>query len=60
MTNESMEQEHLNRLGDVQNEPRRMLQPVDGYEKVPLVSIEQAIAPLVGLVPDIERRAYIA
>jgi hypothetical protein len=50
----------LERLADFVYEPRQMLQPIDGYDKVPLVSLENVIKELIGLVPDIERRAYIA
>ncbi|CAF1246931.1 unnamed protein product [Didymodactylos carnosus] len=37
-----------------------MLLPIQGYEKKPLVSLEEAIEPLVSLVPDVKRMAYIA
>ena len=39
-------------------EPRRMLPPILGYDKEPLVSLEEAIQPLVPLVHDIERMAW--
>lgn len=48
------------RLTDVQFEPGKFLSPIEGYEKVSLVSLEQAIQPLISIVPDIERRAFIA
>ena len=41
-------------------EPRRMLQPIEGYKNKPLVSLEQAIEPVVKFCPDIRRRAYVA
>jgi hypothetical protein len=50
----------LTRLTDVQFEPGKFLSPIEGYEKVPLVSLEQAIQSLLSIVPDIERRAFIA
>ncbi|CAF4731402.1 unnamed protein product [Rotaria sp. Silwood1] len=52
--------ESSTRLTDVRFEPGKFLSPIEGYEKVPLVSLEQAIQPLVSIVPDIERRAFVA
>lgn len=37
-----------------------MLLPIEGYEKKPLVSLDEAIAPLIPLVPDVKRKAWIA
>lgn len=37
-----------------------MLLPIQGYEKKPLVSLEEAVEPLVTIVPDVKRMAYIA
>ncbi|CAF2095766.1 unnamed protein product [Rotaria magnacalcarata] len=34
--------------------------PIEGYEKVPLVSLEEAMVPLLGVLPDIQRMVYIA
>ena len=48
------------RLTDVQFEPGKFFSPIEGYEKVSLVSLEQAIQPLLSIVPDIERRTFIA
>ncbi|CAF1040560.1 unnamed protein product [Rotaria sordida] len=50
----------LTRLTDVQLEPGKFLSPIEGHEKVQLVSLEQAIQPLLSIVPDIDRRAFIA
>jgi hypothetical protein len=51
---------HLNRFVDVSEEPRKLLQPVEGYQSLPLVTLEEAIEPIVKLCPDVRRRAYIA
>jgi hypothetical protein len=48
------------RFCDVAYEPRRMLPPIQGYEKCPLASIEDAIQPLISLVPEIERMVWTA
>jgi len=37
-----------------------MLLPIEGYENKPLVSLEDAVLPLVDLVSDIKRKAWIA
>ena len=41
------------RLVDVDSEPRREQSPLRGYDAVPLVSLEDAIEPLVGIIPEI-------
>ena len=48
------------RFSDLPAESRRMLPPIQGYENMPLVSLEEAVAPLMSLVPDIERMAWTA
>jgi hypothetical protein len=37
-----------------------MLLPIQGFEKMPLVSLEEAVIPLLLLVPDIEQMVWIA
>jgi hypothetical protein len=39
--------------------PKRMLAPIEGYENVPLVSLEEAVKPLVNIVPKVERNVFI-
>lgn len=41
-------------------EPDKILLPIEGYERKPLVSLEEAIVPLIQIVRDIERKAWIA
>jgi hypothetical protein len=48
------------RFLDVDGEPRRMLQPIEGYQNLPLVQLEEAVKLVVFCCPDIQRRAYIA
>jgi hypothetical protein len=48
------------RIADMVEEPRKMLMPIKGYEKVPLVSLEEAVEPLVPFVPDVRRMAWTA
>jgi hypothetical protein len=54
------ESHHNHRFSDLAAEPRRMLMPIQGYEKKPIVSLEEAVEPLVEYVPDVKRMAYVA
>ncbi|CAF2138183.1 unnamed protein product, partial [Rotaria magnacalcarata] len=47
-------------VGDLEKEPKQLLQPITGYEHYPLVSLEEACEPLVSFIEDIERYAWIA
>ena len=47
------------RLADVGTLPKRMLAPIEGYEKSPLVTLEEAVKPLVPIVPKVERNVFI-
>ena len=42
------------RYCDVVGEPLRKLPPIRGFENEPLVSLEEATEPLIGVVPEIE------
>ena len=48
------------RFIDVGEEPRKLLQPIEGYRSLQLVTLEEAIEPIVERCPDVRRRAYIA
>ena len=48
------------RFLDVGQEPRRMLQPIEGYQKMPLLTLDKAVEPIVFCCPDIHRRVFIA
>ena len=39
--------------------PKRMLAPIEGYEKSPLVTLEEAVEPLVSIVPKVKRNVFI-
>jgi hypothetical protein len=52
--------QHNQRFSDVAAEACRMLMPIQGYEKKPLVSLEEAVEPIVEYVPDVMRMAYVA
>ena len=47
------------RFADLGMLPKRMLAPIDGYENLPVVSLEEAVQPLVDLVPRVERNVFV-
>ncbi|CAF1024603.1 unnamed protein product [Rotaria sp. Silwood1] len=47
------------RVADFSPLPKRMLAPIEGYENAPLISIEDAVEPLVSIVPRVKRNVYI-
>ncbi|CAF3785742.1 unnamed protein product [Rotaria sp. Silwood1] len=47
------------RITDISPLPKRMLPPIEGYENMPLVTIEEAVKPLVSIVPKVERNVHI-
>lgn len=47
------------RFADIGVLPKRMLAPIDGYENEPLVSLDEAIKPLVDIVPKIQRNVFV-
>jgi hypothetical protein len=48
------------RISDINKEPLEMHMPIRGFEKMPLVSLEEAVAPLVSILPEIQDYAYVA
>ncbi|CAF0967713.1 unnamed protein product [Didymodactylos carnosus] len=56
----SSAQQQLARISDIQSEPRRTLTPIQGYQNLPLVTLEKSIEPLTDLIEDIEAMAYNA
>jgi len=47
------------RFADIGVLPKRMLAPIEGYENVPLVSLEEAVKSLIDIVPKVERNVFI-
>ena len=47
------------RFGDLGELPKRMLAPIEGYENMPIVTLEEAVKPLIDIVPKIERNVFI-
>lgn len=50
---------HL-RFSDIAGEEHEILLPIQGFQTMPLVSLEEAIEPLVSILPDIRLKARIA
>jgi hypothetical protein len=59
-SNDDDQLQHYQRFSDFATEPCTMLMPIQGYEKKPLVSLEEAVEPIVSVVPDVKRMAYVA
>jgi len=59
-SNNVHEQKHTHRFSDIVAEPQRMLLPIQGFESMSLVSLEEAVKPLVSVVPDVEQMVWIA
>jgi hypothetical protein len=48
------------RFIDGNDEPLLMMTPIKGYDKMPLVSVEEAVKPLISIVRDVQQMADIA
>jgi RNA-binding protein YhbY len=48
------------RLLDVAEEPKKLLLPIEGYEKMPLVTLEEAIKPIADILPNLGPKVYVA
>ncbi|CAF1202632.1 unnamed protein product [Adineta steineri] len=48
------------RISDIVNEPQEMLMPIEGYEEMPIVPLEEAVAPLISILPKIQTYIYVA
>lgn len=47
-------------LSNIQDEPKNILQPISGYEREPLLSLEDACIPLHSLVDNLEQNIWIS
>ncbi|CAF2205908.1 unnamed protein product, partial [Rotaria magnacalcarata] len=54
----SNQESYAFKLTDIVEEPERMLPPIQGYEKMPLVTLEEAVKPLIETVPEVERMVF--
>ncbi|CAF3670414.1 unnamed protein product [Rotaria socialis] len=54
------EKQHTQRFSDIAGERCRMLMPIEGYQTKPIVSLEEAVEPILEHVPDVKRKVYVA
>jgi hypothetical protein len=54
------EHQYNQRFSDIAGESCQILTPIQGYEKQPLVSLEEAVEPIVPFLPDVKRMALLA
>ena len=59
-SNDDDEVQHNRRVSDFAAESCKVLMPIKGYEKQPLVSLEEAVKPIVLFVPDVKQMAHVA
>jgi len=52
--------QRVRRITDIAQEPLEFLSAITGYEKMPLVSIDEAVEPLVTILPLIKNQTYTA
>jgi hypothetical protein len=55
-----IDQQRILRITDIVQEPLETLLPIEGYENMPLVSLEEAVEKLVHLLPRIQTYVYVA
>ncbi|CAF4912879.1 unnamed protein product, partial [Rotaria sp. Silwood1] len=48
------------RITDIDQEPLEFIAPIGGYEEMPLVSLEEAVKPLVPILPAVQSHASVA
>ncbi|CAF4119597.1 unnamed protein product [Adineta steineri] len=59
-TSGNIDPQQCTRISDILKEPQKMLMPIRGYEKMPIVSLEEAVTPLISILPEIQDYAYVA
>lgn len=57
-TDTSSVKNSADRVTDVSNEPMRMLTPIRGFEKLPLMSLEDAVKSLTNIVLDVKDMVF--
>ena len=60
MASNSTEKNSALRFTDIGTLANVMLAPIEGYGNLPLVSLEEAVKELIGIVPKVERNVYLA
>ena len=57
VSDENVNPRYLSTVGD---EPKQILQPISGYTREPLVSLEEACEPLLNIVPRLPAHIWVA
>ncbi|CAF1320660.1 unnamed protein product [Rotaria sp. Silwood1] len=52
--------QRISRITDIVQEPLEYIAPIGGYEEMPLVPLEEAVEPLVCILPAVQSHAYVA
>ncbi|CAF1658650.1 unnamed protein product [Rotaria sp. Silwood1] len=47
-------------ISDIDKEPEEILAPIHGYDQMLLMSLEEAVQPLVPILPAVQDYAYMA
>jgi hypothetical protein len=58
--NDEQKTHHILRISDIVNEPLGMLPSIPEYEDLPLVSLENAVEPLISFLPTIQNYVQLA
>ncbi|CAF3667660.1 unnamed protein product [Rotaria sp. Silwood1] len=58
--NATVSDQCFGRISDIAKEPLEFFAPISGYGKMPLVSLEEAVKPLVDILPEVQSFAYVA
>ncbi|CAF1130770.1 unnamed protein product [Adineta steineri] len=59
-TDGNVDPQQFTRVSDIVKEPQKMLMPIEGYEEMPIVPLEEAVGPLVSILPKVQNYAYVA
>ncbi|CAF1013910.1 unnamed protein product [Adineta steineri] len=59
-TGGNVDSQQYTRVSDIANEPQKMFMPIEGYEEMPIVPLEEAVAPLLSILPKIQTYTYVA
>ncbi|CAF1439640.1 unnamed protein product [Adineta steineri] len=59
-TGGNIDSQQYTRISDIANEPQKMFMPIEGYEEMPIVPLEEAVAPLISILPKIQTYTYVA
>ncbi|CAF4201535.1 unnamed protein product, partial [Adineta steineri] len=53
-TDGNAELQQYTRISDIAKEPQEMLMPIRGYEQMPIVTLEETVAPLISILPLVQ------